>query len=272
MIFEYKAQDKGGASRNGTVEAASVEAAITTVEERGYTVSSIVEVKQGFDLMNLEIEWFQRVSNKELVILSRQIATLFQAQVSALRVFRLLGAEASNPLLKKTLNSLAEELQSGSSISRAMSLYPDIFSKFYISLVRAGEESGSLEKSFAYLADYLDRMYQVVTKARNALVYPAFVIFVFFVVMFWYILDMGLKKLVGSISNTKSIELEHQRYNQYFFQTFAVSDGKSDGVRRLPQPPPHRPFHVCKTLVRHPLRLPQTPQRIANYPGVDVIG
>ncbi len=96
--------------------------------------------------------------------------------------------------MKKTLNSLAEDLQSGSSISRAMSQYPDIFSKFYISLVRAGEESGSLEKSFNYLADYLDRMYQVVTKARNALVYPAFVIFVFFAVMF-LMLTMVIPKI-----------------------------------------------------------------------------
>ena len=183
MIFEYTAQDSTGTTRTGTVDAASVETAIETVEQRGYTVVSITEVAQSFDLMNFEIDWFQRISNKELVILSRQIATLFQAQVSALRVFRLLAAEATNPQMKKTLSSIAESLQSGSSISRALSQYPEVFSKFYISLVRAGEESGSLEKSFSYLADYLDRMYQIVTKARNALVYPAFVIFVFIAVM-----------------------------------------------------------------------------------------
>lgn len=194
MIFEYTAQDSTGTARNGTVEAASVEAAIETVEQRGYTVVSISEINQGFDLMNIEIDWFQHISNKELVILSRQIATLFQAQVSALRVFRLLGAEATNPQMKKTLSSIAEALQSGSSISRALGQYPEVFSKFYISLVRAGEESGSLEKSFNYLADYLDRMYQVVTKARNALIYPAFVILVFCTVMF-LMLTMVIPKI-----------------------------------------------------------------------------
>lgn len=183
MLFDYKAVDKNGISREGVVEASNVDSAIATVQQHGYTVISINEVKKGFDLMNFEIEWFQSVSNKEIVILSRQIATLFQAQVSALRVFRLLSAEATNPQLQKILNGIAEELQGGSSISRALQNYPEVFSTFYVSMVRAGEESGSLEKSFNYLADYLDRMYQVVTKARNALIYPAFVISTFIIVM-----------------------------------------------------------------------------------------
>jgi type IV pilus assembly protein PilC len=81
------------------------------------------------------------------------------------------------------MNGIVEDLQGGSSIARALSAYPKIFSSFYINLVRAGEESGSLEKSFDYLADYLDRQYEVVSKARNALVYPAFVVSIFFIVM-----------------------------------------------------------------------------------------
>lgn len=184
MLFEYKAVDKNGISRGGVVEAATVDAAIETVQQQlGYNVISISEVREGLDFLNIEIDWFQGVSNKEVVILSRQIATLFQAQVSALRVFRLLSAEAENPQMQKILNGVAEELQAGSSISKALQNYPEVFSKFYVSLVRAGEESGSLEKSFNYLADYLDRMYQVVSKARNALIYPAFVITTFVVVM-----------------------------------------------------------------------------------------
>ncbi len=81
------------------------------------------------------------------------------------------------------MNEIVEDLQGGASISRALSAHPDIFSSFYVNLVRAGEESGSLEKSFAYLADYLDRQYEVISKARNALIYPAFVVSIFIVVM-----------------------------------------------------------------------------------------
>jgi type IV pilus assembly protein PilC len=123
------------------------------------------------------------VSYKDVVILSRQISTLFQAQVSPLRIFRLLSAEIENTKLKLTMNEIVEDLQGGSPISRALANHPSIFSSFYVNLVRAGEESGSLDKSFDYLADYLDRQYEIQSKARSALIYPAFVIFIFVVVM-----------------------------------------------------------------------------------------
>lgn len=183
MLFSYKAIDQHNVKREGTVEAGNIDAAIATVQKRGYTVVSIDPLEEKQQLLNFEIKWFQRINNKEVVILSRQLATLFEAQVSALRVFRLLGAEAENPQMRTVLNDIGDDLQAGSSISRALSAHPEVFSAFYINMVRAGEEAGSLERSFNYLADYLDRTYQVVTKARNALVYPAFVVGVFFLVM-----------------------------------------------------------------------------------------
>jgi type II secretory pathway component PulF len=183
MLFSYKAIDQNNVSREGTVEATNIDAAISTVQKRGYTVISIDPTEEKSAFYNIEIDWFQSVSNKEVVILSRQLSTLFDAQVSALRIFRLIGAESENPQLGKILNNIADDLQAGSSISRALAAQPDVFSSFYVNMVRAGEESGSLEKSFSYLADYLDRTYAIVTKARNALIYPAFVIGVFVLVM-----------------------------------------------------------------------------------------
>lgn len=183
MLFSYKAIDQHNVKREGTAEAANIDAAIAAVQKRGYTVISIDPVEEKQQILNFEIKWLQRVSNKEVVILSRQLATLFDAQVSALRIFRLLGAEAENPQMRTVLTDIGDDLQSGSSISRALSAHPEVFSAFYINMVKSGEESGSLERSFNYLADYLDRTYQVVTKARNALVYPAFVIGVFILVM-----------------------------------------------------------------------------------------
>lgn len=186
MLFNYKAIDSSNIQREGTVEAPTVDAAISAVQKRGYTLISIDEVDGGqglAGLLNINFSFFQSVSNKDVVILSRQIATLFQAQVSPLRIFSLLSAEVENVQLKKVLNQVVEDLQGGSSISRALASHPAVFSSFYVNLVRAGEESGSMEKSFDYLADYLDRQYEVVAKARNALVYPAFVISIFFGVM-----------------------------------------------------------------------------------------
>jgi type IV pilus assembly protein PilC len=186
MLFNYTAIDSTNVQREGTVEAQSIDAAIAAVQKRGYTIVSIDPVEKGGtlkDILNFDLALFKTVSNKEIVILSRQISTLFQAHVSPLRIFRLLSAEVENPQLKTAMNQIVEDLQAGSSVSRALSAHPHIFSSFYVNLVRAGEESGSLEKSFSYLADYLDRSYEVITKARNALVYPAFVVSVFIVVM-----------------------------------------------------------------------------------------
>lgn len=183
MIFKYKAIDQHNSSREGTVEATNIDAAILTVQKRGYTVVSIDPVEEKTSILNIQFNWFQSVSNKDIVIFSRQIATLFEAQVSALRIFRLLASDAENPQLGAVLTHVGDELQAGSSISRALLAHPDIFSTFYVSMVRSGEETGSLEKSFSYLADYLDRSYQIITKARNAMIYPAFVIGTFFAVM-----------------------------------------------------------------------------------------
>lgn len=186
MLFKYEALDKTNVQREGTVEASTIDAAITAIQKRGYKIVSIDEAGGAGSLsglMNVEFTFLQRVTNKDVVILSRQISTLFQAQVSPLRIFRLLAEEAENPALQKALFAIVEDLQGGSSISKALSRHPEIFSSFYVNLVKSGEESGSMEDAFAYLADYLDRQYEVSAKARNALIYPAFVISIFIIVM-----------------------------------------------------------------------------------------
>lgn len=186
MLYTYKAHDSDNQIREGTVEATSVDAAINAVKSRGYEVISIDEAhKESWfnNLFSQDLTIFNTVSNKEVVILSRQIATLFEAQVSPLRIFQLLGSEIENKELQRVMSAIVEDLQGGSSISRALEQHPHVFSVFYINLVRSGEETGSLEKTFTYLADYLDRTYEMASKARNALIYPAFVIIIFVVVM-----------------------------------------------------------------------------------------
>lgn len=182
MLFTYHALDKDGHAREGTIEALSMDVAVGTLQRRELIVSSI-EPAAAKSLLTMDFKMFQHVSNKDVVILSRQIATLFEAQVSALRIFRLLAAEIENPLLAEIMTQIADDLQGGSPISKALSRHPKAFSSFYVNMVRAGEESGKLSDTFGYLADYLDRTYAVVSKAQNALIYPAFVIGVFFIVM-----------------------------------------------------------------------------------------
>jgi len=204
MLFNYVAIDSTNIQREGTVEAATIDAAIGAVQKRGYTVVSIDPANESGgwkSLFNFEFSFLNTVSNKEVVILSRQISTLFQAHVSPLRIFRLLSAEVENKQLQSIMNRIVEDLQGGSSISRALSFHPEVFSSFYVNLVRAGEESGSLEKSFSYLADYLDRSYEIISKARNALIYPAFVVAIFIAVM-GLMLTMVIPKIAEILTSS----------------------------------------------------------------------
>ncbi len=182
MLFTYHAIDQDGHERDGTIEAPSQEVAVSALQRRNLIISAI-ESTEKHSLLDLDIPLFNRVSNKDIVILSRQIATLFEAQVSALRVFRLLASEVGSKQLATVLSTVGDDLQSGVPISSALARHPKVFSAFYVNMVRAGEESGKLSETFNYLADYLDRSYDLMSKAENALVYPIFVIAVFFAVM-----------------------------------------------------------------------------------------
>jgi len=182
MLFKYRALDQDGHEREGTVEALSMDVAVSTLQRRSLIVSSIEPAAQK-SFLSADLGIFKHVSNKEIVILSRQIATLFEAQVSGLRVFRLLAAELDNKYLTEVMTQVADDLQGGSPISKALSRHPKAFTTFYVNMVRSGEESGKLSETFGYLADYLDRTYEVQSKAQNALIYPAFVVATFVVVM-----------------------------------------------------------------------------------------
>jgi len=182
MVFSYKAINSSGEPSEGTVDAINLEVAISSVQKRGLILSEINPVEEAGGLKR-RFTFGSGVSNKDIVILSRQLATLFDAQVSALRVFKLISAEAENLVLREALIEIADDLQGGSSISKALGQHPKIFSAFYVNMIKAGEETGKLNDTFNYLADYLDRNYEVVSKAKNALIYPAFVVTVFVGVM-----------------------------------------------------------------------------------------
>lgn len=182
MLFKYHAIDKDGHERDGTIEAPSQEVAVSALQRRELIVSVIRSTEEK-RLFEIDFSFWNGISNKDIVILSRQIATLFEAQVSALRIFRLLASEVDNKQLAVVLSTIGDDIQGGSPISKALARHPKVFTPFYVNMVRAGEESGKLSETFVYLADYLDRTYDIVSKAENALIYPIFVIAVFFGVM-----------------------------------------------------------------------------------------
>ena len=181
MLFKYKAVNNEGANKEGKIDAPSRDLAISGLQRRGLVVISIQEEDEHKSIF--QFSFFDKVSMKDVVILSRQIATLFDAQVSALKAFSMLAANSQNKLLVRKLTQIGDDLQAGVSISEALSKHPDMFSNFYVNMVKVGEETGKLNQVFLHLALYLDRQYVLTSKTRNALIYPVFVVFTFFVVM-----------------------------------------------------------------------------------------
>lgn len=181
MLYNYHALDNTGKESTGSIDAVSVDVAVGSLQKRGLIIVSIEPAEKE--------HWYERisfgppVSNKDIVILSKQMATLFEAQVSPLKIFTLLGSETENKTLAKSLEQVVTDLQGGGTISKALSKHPEIFSEFYVNMVKSGEETGKLNETFNYLADHLDRNYEVVSKVKNALIYPAFVVTVFVSVM-----------------------------------------------------------------------------------------
>lgn len=181
MLFKYKSVDESGINKDGQIDAPNKDMAISGLQRRGLIVISIFEDKGNKSVFNMSL--FERVSMKEVVILSRQISTLFEAQVSALKAFTLLATNAENKFLGRKLTQISDDLQAGVSISGSLARHPDVFSDFYVNMVKAGEETGKLNQTFMHLSEYLDRQYAIASKTKNALIYPAFVIFTFIAVM-----------------------------------------------------------------------------------------
>jgi len=200
MLFAYKAITKEGGETSGKIEAQNQDIAINTLQRSGLVVISVrsADEKSAFEI---DIDIFNRVSMKEVAIISRQIATLLDAHVSALKTFRMIAAESENPMIAKKFTEISDDIQNGIPISGALFKHPSIFSDFYVNMVIGGEESGKLAETFDALADYLERTYELVSKARGALIYPTFVVATFVVVMI-LMLTMVIPKLSEIITQS----------------------------------------------------------------------
>lgn len=201
MLFKYEAITREGERREGSIDAVSENSAVNALQKRGLIVSDIRMEGDNW-ISNLHKSFFfGRVPHKDMVIMTRQVSTLFDSHVSALRVFRLLAEENENNTLKVVLNTVANDIQDGKPMSEAFAKHPKVFSSFYVNMVRSGEESGNLTEGFSYLADYLERSYELISKAKHALTYPAFVIVVFFSVLI-LIFTLVIPQITGILTES----------------------------------------------------------------------
>lgn len=181
-IFKYKARTSTGEEKEGVVEAGTMETAVEVLQRNNLILVSIREDK-GISFWGRSLGSFQSVKNDELVIFTRQLATLFGAKVPVVQALRTLASETQSENFRIIIGDVVDKVGGGSSLSQALGDHPDVFSSFFVNLVHSGEESGKLEETFEFLAGYLERSEFLASKAKNALIYPAFILGAFVVVV-----------------------------------------------------------------------------------------
>jgi MSHA biogenesis protein MshG len=175
--FQYKARGQRGDAIEGVIEAGSTDLAATRLIEGGLTPIDIQPLEERVGMRTDLADLFPpEVKLVDLVQFSRQMHSLLKAGVPILSALHGLTRNTRNRTLAKTLGGVIESLEAGRDLSSALSLYPKVFSVFYISLVRVGETSGQLEQVFRQLASYLEREKKTRDQIKSAMRYPMFVI------------------------------------------------------------------------------------------------
>lgn len=196
--FEYRARTQTGEIRSGFIETSSQEAAVEFLQQQNLIVMSVKEQSRP---PFLQMKIGGGVKQKDVVVFSRQLATLFEAQIPVVEALKTLMGETTKSAMRGPIADILDDVTGGMSLSQAMGKHPTIFSPFYINLIKSGEESGKLQEVFTYLADYLERSYYITMKARNALTYPAFVLIAFIGVLV-VLLVAVIPKLVSIFEET----------------------------------------------------------------------
>ncbi len=188
MKYNFTAKNLEEKIIRGVVTANSENEATKMLQNRELEVITLAsEKKSGLDIdvgkfLNFN-GIFDHVSLKDIVTVSKQISALLDAGVSIVKALQLISEDIKNPYFKKIFDAIVQDVKAGKSISQAFGRHKNVFSDFYINLVKTGEESGKMAQSFLYLSEYEDRNYSLIVKVRNAMIYPAFVITTFLVVM-----------------------------------------------------------------------------------------
>jgi len=175
-FFDYIALNDQCEELEGVVDAATSDVALDTLTDQGLLVLSLQQrgEKKG---LTTEISFFQHVKIKDVVIFSRQLSVMVSATLPVVQALRILINQTENIALKIVISEVADAVDGGARLSEALAKHPKVFSNFYVSMVRSGETAGKMDEVLNYLADQIEKDYDLISKTRGAMIYPAFIVF-----------------------------------------------------------------------------------------------
>lgn len=227
--FAYRAREKKtGRWREGSIVADDEATVIRRLQEEDLVVVSVKEKKVTFDI-NKFLTSLQRVSLRDLVIFTRQFATMLRSGVAMVRALSILSQETKNPRLKLAVEDIRKEVESGTALSQALAKHRDIFPRLYISLVRVGETGGILDTMFDRLAAYYEKNEEIARKIRSASAYPMAIIIMAIVMVIFlltYVLPTFLNLLISFEAPlplpTKIVMSLSNVFRDYWYVVFSV--------------------------------------------------
>ena len=184
MKFEYQARDQTGRLQVGFIEAEDRDSAARKIAADNLYILVLAETNErGAQTAIKNI--FNRVTQKDVVIFTRQFATLLESDVPLSESLRTLAAQTRNILLREAIVWMQKDVDSGLSLSQAIGRHENIFTEFYVNMLRSAEVTGRVSEVMNFIADYLEKQAILFSKVRNALIYPIFLVsFLFIVVIF----------------------------------------------------------------------------------------
>lgn len=196
-IFHYKGYKPDGSRTSGTIEAEGLQDAVLSIKSQGVYPKDVTEYSQE-EKGPLGARYDQTL----LPYITRQLSTLIAAGVPLIDSLRALSEE-SEGLWKGLLVGVRDRVSGGSSLSRALEGYPKVFPEFYVNMVGAGEQSGTVDKILVRLADYLEKQASIKAKIRTAMIYPVFMTSVGIVIMS-FLFTFVVPKIVRIFENAKA--------------------------------------------------------------------
>jgi len=172
-IFKYTAEDSQGKIKRGSVVGLSDNEVTFKLRKKDLNPTSIVNITGTWGSKFLML--IAPIGPKDLVIFSRQFSVMISSNVPVVESLMILVDQTNNISLKNMLSEIAFEVDGGAFLSDAFSKRPNIFSDFFVNIVRSGESSGKLDEVLNYLADEMEKNYDMIAKIRGAMIYPAFI-------------------------------------------------------------------------------------------------
>ena len=182
--FSYVATDKNDVSVKGIIEADSRESALEQLRKQGLHPLSVQTAKKSASFASISIGG-NKVKTKDLVIFTRQLATLVNAGVPLVRSLSTLQIQTESQALKKQLESVVKAVESGASLGDSLAKYPKTFSTIYVNMVKAGEEGGILDEVLRRLAQQQEKDAAIRAKIKSAMTYPGVISIITFVAFFF---------------------------------------------------------------------------------------